>query len=559
MEWALEMTGRLKRAVNGEKDRIIAEYRHLTGKSSATLYRIAKKHGFDSGRKRRCDAGTCSLTDEQLQFVSCLVQATAREVKGSILPVSEALSIAVDNGVIAPGQISEERLCALLRERDMNGAALDAAAPCIRMASLHPNHVHVFDASICIQYYLRGRKGLGFMDERDFREKKPKNFAKIKDRIFRLILADHFSHFLYVKYYLTSGENARMTFDFLSSAWRGGWHEKAPFRGVPRILLMDAGSANVAKGILQFLKRLEIEIPENMPHNPRRQGSAETAQNIIETHFEARLHLEPATTIEEINCWASDWLVHWNGTRRHRRHRMTRTACWLSIRQDQLIDLPCDEILQDLYAEPEVTRTVRPDNTISFRGQEYRLKHITGIRPRKKVQVILRPYHWPQVAVAYNDCEYLVDPVGHLPGIGRFPANAAVIGQEYKAQPDTPAMKMRKLNDNLAYGEEKKKGDLPFGGTLQVFGYHAEKAGTTLMPRRGTPMEVGREMVVKEIPIIELFKRLRDAGVTVTTALNGELRVAFGNSVSVSSADDVVRALSNGNDWRADPPAAQAL
>lgn len=549
MEWAHEMAQRLQRAVNGEKDRIIAEYQHLTGKSAATLYRIAGRHGFVSGRKTRRDAGKCTLTDDQLQFVSTLVQTTAREVKGAILPVTEALDIAVDNGVIAPGQISADRLCTLLRERDMNGEALTAETPSIRMASLHPNHVHVFDASICIQYYLKRGKGLGFMDERDFREKKPANFAKIKDRIYRLILADHFSHYLFVRYYLAAGENARMTFDFLSSAWRGGFHDKAPFRGVPRFVLMDAGSANVAKGILQLLKQLEIELPENMPHNPRRQGSAECAQNIVETHFEARLRLEPATTIEEINTWVTDWLVHWNGTRIHRRHGMNRTACWLTILADQLRDLPSDEIMRDLYAEPEATRTVAQDNTISFRSQTYRLKHIEGIRPGKQVQVILRPYHWPDVAVVFNEAEYIVGPVGTL--AGGFMAGAAVIGEQYKAQPDTPAMTARKINDNLAYGEERKKGDLPFGGTLQVMGHHAAKVAATPMPRRGTPIEVGRDLAAKEIPIMELFKRLRAAGVTITPGLNTRLRAELGESVSVGRSDEITAELADGiMDWR---------
>lgn len=554
MEWAQEMARQLHQAVNGEKERIIAEYQHLTGKSAATLYRIAGRHGFVSGRKTRSDAGKCTLTDDQLQFISTLVQATAREVKGAILPVTEALDIAVDNGVIAAGRISADRLCTLLRERDMNGEALTAETPSIRMASLHPNHVHVFDASICIQYYLKRGKGLGFMDERDFREKKPANFAKIKDRIFRLVLADHFSHYLFVKYYLAAGENARMTFDFLSSAWRGGLHEKAPFRGVPKYLLMDAGSANVAKGIRQLLKQLEISLPENMPHNPRRQGSAECAQNIVETHFEARLRLEPATTIEEINTWVTDWLVHWNGTRIHRRHGMTRTDCWLTILADQIRNLPSDEIMRDLYAEPEATRTVTQDNTISFRGPTYRLKHIDGIRPGKQVRVILRPYHWPDVAVVFNDTEYLVSPVGTL--AGGFSADAAVIGVQYKAQPDTAAVKARKTNDNLAYGEERKKGDIPFGGALRVMGHHADKVAAVPMPRRGTPIEVGRDLAKKEIPIIELFKRLRAAGVTITPALNKELRAELGESVSVERADKVAAALIDGQAWCGESQAA---
>lgn len=557
MDWAREMAGRLSRAVNGEKDRIIAEYQRLTGKSPATLYRIARQHGFSSGRKKRRDAGACCVNDEQLRFVSALIQSTAREVKGCIMPVSEALEIAIDNGVVKRGQISEERLSAILREREMNKAALDAETPSIRMASLHPNHVHVFDASICIQYYLKSGKGLGFMDERDFREKKPKNFAKIKQRIFRLILVDHFSHCLFVKYYIAAGENALMTFDFLTSAWRGGLHEKAPFRGVPNFLLMDAGSANVAKGILQLLERLEIEIPKNMPHNPRRQGSAETAQNIVETHFEARLHLEPATTIEELNEWVTDWLVHFNGNRKHRRHGMSRTACWMTITREQLRDMPAEDIVRDLYAEPEVTRTVAPDNTISFRGNTYRVKHIEGIRPRLKVDVVLRPYHWPEVAVVFGGTEYLVQPVGVL--AGGFSADAAVIGEEYKAQPDTVPMKVRKVNENTAYGEERKKGDLPFAGSLRVFGHHAEKVAAVAMPRRGTPIEVGRDLAAQELPIMELFKRLRDAGVTVTKELNAELRDRFGGSISAGAAEHVVRALVEGADYSEWVPEAAAV
>ena len=559
MDWGRDLADRLNRAVNGEKDKIIAEYRALTGKSMATLYRIARKNGFTSGRRKRCDNGTCRLNEQQIQFVSSLVQTTAREVKGTILPVSEALAIAEDNGVIEPGWISVGRMQSILREREMNAAALNSITPSIRMASLHPNHVHIFDASPCIQYYMKTGKGLGFMDERDFREKKPKNFKAIKERIWRMVLVDHFSHYLFVKYYIAQGENAMMTFDFLASAWRGGLHEKSPFRGVPQYMLMDAGSANTAKGILGLLERLEIETPENLPHNPRRQGSAEGAQNIVETHFEARLRLEPATNIDELNAWVTDWLVHWNSMKKHRRHGMTRAACWMTITKEQLRELPSDEILRDLYAEPEVTRTVGQDNSISFRGQPYRLKHIPGIRPGKQVTVVLRPYHWPEVAVIFEETEYLVSPIGTLPGLGGFRADCAIIGQEYKAQPDTAVDRARKANENLAFGDERGKNDLPFGGTLTVFGHQSDKVAAVPMPKRGTPMEVGRDLSSKEIPIMDLFKRLRDAGVTITRDVNTELRSAFGDSLPVGTADDVVRAMVDGDDWRKAGPVAEAM
>lgn len=472
------------------------------------------------------------------------------------MPLSVALQMAIDNGVIQPGQISVAGLQAILREREMNSTALNAETPSIKMASSHPNHVHVFDASVCIQYYLKSGKGLTIIDERDYREKKPANFGKIKQRLIRMVLVDHFSHHIFVKYYETSGENAAMTFDFLCSAWRGGHHAKLPMRGVPFFLLMDAGAANVAKGILNLLERLEIDIPKNMPHNPRRQGSAENAQELIETHFESRLRFEPATTIDELNGWVMDWLAYWNATQIHRRHKMTRTSCWLTIRQEQLRDLPSDELLRDLYAEPEFERTVGADNTISVRGNTYRVKHIEGIRPGKKVMVVLRPYHWPEIAVVYNGITYLAQPVGTM--AGGFSADAAIIGQEFKAQPDTLVQKARKANEQLAYGEERSKNALPFGGTLQVMGHMAESVKAIPMPRRGTPMEVERELVEKVLPIIELFKRLRGAGVVITTSTNKELRATFGDSIEVREADRIVSAMAAGDDWRLESCMQQA-
>lgn len=549
--WQSKMVERLKQAVNGEKDAIMAEYSQLTGKSVSTLYRVAKDHGFTSGRRRRADKGDLKsrLTEEQILYVMTLMQTSKREVKGVIMSVDTALDIAIDNGVIAAGQISSSRLQTILRERGMNAAALDAPAPCIRMASDHPNHVHVFDASVCIQYYLKGKKGMQIMDERDFYKNKPQNFAKIKTRLIRYLLVDHFSGFLFVKYYNIGGENQLTVHDFLTSAWRGGHHEKLPFHGVPFFVLMDAGAAHTAKGMQSFLQRLDIEMPKALPHNPRRQGAAEVAQNIVERQFESRLRFCPADTVEELNAWCIDWLVHFNSTKTLRRTGINRTACWLKIKQPELRLLPADDLLQDLFAEPEVTRTVRPDNTISFRSEEYRVKHIAGLRPGKKVTVALRPYHWPEVAILFDEVAYLVQPIGKLEG--GFSADSARIGQEFKAQPETITQKAVKQAENLAYGEERKKNDIPFGGSVRVFGHHADKLGNlATLPKRGTPMQVDREAVPKEISITQFLKRLRSEAGRVEPETNRALKEHFGSSINVNQADQLIRAIAAGDDWR---------
>lgn len=549
--WEIEFTEQLMAASNGECRRVLDKYMQMTGKSAPTLYRIASRHGYASGRKQRCDAGACNVTDQQVAFVSALIQQSAREVKGPIQDVREALEMAEDNGIIDPGQISVSRMQGLLRARGMNAAALRTPDPHIRMRSLHPNHVHVWDASICIQYYLRKGKGLRIMDERDFYKNKPDNFGKIKQKLIRYVLADHFSHCIYLKYYLARGESQDIAYDFITSAWAGDKHPKFPFRGVPFYLLMDAGAANISKAMRAFLERLEIGLPKSMPHNPRRQGSAEVTQNIVESKFESRLRFCPAHTVEDLNAWALDWCVWFNATRKHSRHGKTRTECWLEAKEEQIRDLPEASYLQNLFAMPEVDRTVAGDYTISYDSRTYSVRHIEGVIPNlSKVKVIMRPHARPKIGVAFGDQEYLVEPIEMV--AGGFRADAAVIGGEYKRMPDSIVQTAKKTGDNLAFGEERGKNSVPFEG-LKVFGHQADKVDRHYMPRKGTPVTIRNSTHLaesirnKQIPVTTLFKKLISVQGMVAPDLNRAVRERYGKSISVTECDrlmDVAR--SNG-------------
>ena len=168
---------------------------------------------------------------------------------------------------------------------------------------------------------------------------------------------------------------------------------------------------------------------------------------------------------------------------------------------------------------------------------------------RTKVKVILRPYHWPEVAVEHNDVVYLASPIQTL--AGGFDAEAAVIGEEFKAQPETTIQRSSKRSENLAYGEERKKDDVPFAGTLQVFGHQAEKLGNlTPMPKVGTPLEVGRDTVAKEMSLVEFLKQLRGAVSRIEPALNRELKTTFGSSIEVKLAERIIADIDAGRDWR---------
>lgn len=548
--WQSEMVDELKAASNGDRRRILHRYAERTGYSVPYLYTLAREHGWTSGRRQREDTGEAALNAEQLQYLSALMHATRRQDKGVIMPVEKALEIAYDNGIIDRGSVSLGHVQRLLRERQMCAEALDAETPHTNMRSLHPNHVHLVDASQCIQYYLKnGRTKI--LSERDFYKNRPSDYSKVKTSLKRYVLVDHFSGSFFLYYYDAAGESQNNLYDFLIRSWERKQHEQYPFRGVPAQMLWDKGSANTSRAVGAFLGRLGVGTPDGMPGNARRQGGVEVAQNIVETWFESALAIEPARTVEDLNRWAFDFCVWFNATREHTRTRMTRAACWASlIRPEQLRDLPEREILQALYSfdAEQNTRLVSGDWTISFtlKGDvnRYNLRHIPGLLPtRSRVLVRVRPWDWPVVDVVYNEQVYEAKPLEILPAVlGGFRADAAIIGQEYRGVPESAAQAAMKRADNLAYGDRAGEGrdDRPFSGTV-VHGIHADKVGNlAFLPKRGSAIEIDRESVDRQISFAELIKRFVAAGAEMTPELNRRLRAAHGDAIPEREAERII-------------------
>lgn len=549
--WQRDLAYALNTKPVSDRSAVIADFQKLTGKAPATLYRIARNNGFKSERKQREDKGVLKseLTDEQIKYVAGLIYVTGRENKGPIMPVDEALEIAFDNGIIERGQISVSRMTALLRERQLDKGQMKAPTPHTEMRSLHPNYCHLADVSVCIQYYLKNGK-MGIMDERDFYKNKPDSFAKIKQKLLRYVLTDHFSNRYLFRYYIAEGESRENLWDFLKWCWRTKVNTLLNMHGVPFYLLMDAGSAQKSHAMQNFFKGLNITIPKGKTHNPRRQGSVEGAHNIIEKRFETKLRICPAFDVDELNAWAEDYMIWHHASRNHTRHGMTRLESWMLIQPDQLRIMPEDDILNILYVEPEVPCTVR-NYKFSYRGEEFNVKHLPGMHHNAKVGVTINPYRWKEeqvVSVMWQDTPYEVQAIRRLPASqGGFSVDSAIIGQEYRAKPETPITKSIKEINDMAYGErEPKKGDIPFEGTL-VFGHQAEKVGNLQsMPKRGHAIELSRPAAPITYPIMELFKRMRAENITVTKDLNAELRDEFGDTVTPSDIDRVLDRFRSG-------------
>jgi len=545
MSWIGEMVAALEKAQNGAKAIVIAGYMQMTGKTARALYRIAKQHGYQAARKARGDKGRSLISQGQAEYVAGLMEMTKREIKGQIMPVKVALDIAEQRGVIDPGTVKPHRMRTILRTQGMDKKSVSAPKARVIMRSLYPNHVHVFDASVCIQYYLRDGKGMAIMDERKFYKNKPHNYKETKNYIIRYVLADHYSHAIYLKYYYASGENKETVFDFLLSAWAPKDNAKFPFRGVPEFLLMDAGSANICKPMQHFISGMGIRTPANMPHNPGRQGSAEKAQDIVETNFECRLSIQPANSIDELNAWALDWATYYNAIEVHRRHKFTRTQCWLKISHEQLRELPERELLTALFAAPAADRRVTPQYTISYRpsgnryeSRLYSLRHLPGLAPGSAVTVMLRPLIWPEIGVIWKDIEYAIRPL-EIEEAG-FARDAATIGLEYKAVPESPAEQFRKRAENLAYGEAGKKGRTAFPGR-PIMGNLADRITHDFIPRKGVPHQINKgDILAREIPIVEAIRRLSAEIGPVPMDLNRQIRAAYGTSIPEDEAERII-------------------
>lgn len=545
--WQEDMVSELKGVKPRERKVIIGKYKERTGLSEQHLYRVAAEYGFDSGRKSRSDRGILKtgITDQQIELVAALLYETGRENKGPIMPVERAIQIAEMNGYLEPGQVIPGTMNRILRERQMSKAHMKVPSPYTPLRSLHPNHVHVFDVSVCIQYYMKDGK-LGIMDERDFYKNKFENFAKIKKRLLRYVLVDHFSGAFVFKYYNTTGETRENLWDFLKWAWAGLHHEKIPFRGVPFHLLMDTGAANKSHAIVNFLERLGVNIPKGLPYNPRRQGACETTHTIIEEWFESGLRIQPGTSEEEINAWALDMAAWHQAFKLHTRHGMPRTSCWLLIKEDQFRELPDEETLQEVYVDKQETRLVSGEYTISFKGKDYNVRHIPGIMKDAEVRIIQKLYKKPLLDIEWQDKLYESAPVENLPALeGRFRANAAVIGESYRAQPETPTQKAIKHFDNMAYGEAKKKDSIPFDG-IHVFGGLADQINVDFITKKGTPMEVDRGIAQTYISITELLKRLRSERGRVEQWINEDLHARYEQGIEVKEAEEVIRAIQAG-------------
>ena len=463
-EFVRAIQAELQQARHGEKAAIVLKYSKILGVSDKTLYRRLQEASC-SARKTRSDKGASCMDGKTLKVMSAMMFNSVRGNGKQTMDIPTAKQIMTSQGYDVP--VSDSRLSVLLKENSLDVRTLKQDAPCIRMRSLHPNHVHEVDPSLCLLYYAPDGTQHMIRDEEAYKNK-PFMEGKEKLKLWRYVLVDHTSGTIIHRYYQVAGENQLTLWEFLLYAW--GKKANMSFHGLPEILIWDKGSANTSHAIANACRSLRVKTIPHSTENPRAKGSVENANNLVEKLFESRLKLQPVGSVEELNEYAEQWDMLYNAnllrgydSRLTRgSFRSARTDIWLTIKPEQLVELPDDA--ETLLVRNSEKRIVKGDLSFSFSHPRlkasalYSVATLPGVRPKMELDVqpvmvstdgsVIVSYRFGEETVEEELLPVAIDEAG-------FRMDAPVFGIEFKRNADTAVDRQRKQLEDLI-GDERK-------------------------------------------------------------------------------------------------------
>ena len=330
-----------------ERGDLVRRWAVQFGLSRSTVLRYLSKAGVKP--TRRSTGGRKSehsLSDAQLEQVVAQIYLTIRENGKKITGVAEAIRMAELRGLIPENSLSVSQARRWMKSHDLLVRDVTSPVPTGQLYSKYPNHVQLFDASICLQWefpsikermkFLNWRIDLG---RNKIVEEVARRIDQKRSIIWRIAIVDHFSNLIYVKYYQLSGESAVATAQFLQDAWFQKNNPAILFHGVPKILIADRGPGNKSQVVENLCRNYGVELRLHETGHAWAKGSVEVAHNIIETHFECFLSANPPLDIDDLNARAEDWQARYNANQVLRRNGLrldTRNALWSSIAAEDL-------------------------------------------------------------------------------------------------------------------------------------------------------------------------------------------------------------------------------
>lgn len=487
---ALQAVARAAEAApHGSKAAVYQEAAARMGLSLATLHRKLKEVSMPiKTRQRRSDAGKTSMSRDDALLLSAYLQESQRANGKRLASIESALDVLRANnptfasrvddssGEVMP--LSVSAVSRALTHYRLHPDQLALPTPKVQLASEHPNHVWQIDPSLCVVYYLAKKSGLQVMEEKEFYKNKPGNVERIeKERVWRYVITDHASGWIYVHYVPGAETGKNLAEAFIAATQKR--EAEDPVHGLPRMVMVDPGSANTGAVFRNLCNALDIQLMVNQPGQPWAKGQVEKANDIVERDFEHRLAFmqNPPTCIDELNPCAWRWMRWYNSTKVHSRHGHTRFAAWMRITAEQLRIAPPANVMRELCYTAEQTRKVTPLFTISHGGNTYSVNDIPGVEVGEQLRITRNPWRDDTSIQVLREVEgktfiHVLEPQ-KLNEFG-FADTAAKFGQEYKAQPDSQVDKNRKAVERLAMDAstdteaqaKRKSKATPLGGII---------------------------------------------------------------------------------------------
>ncbi|PCJ88581.1 MAG: integrase [Thiotrichaceae bacterium] len=567
------LANNLDNAMHSQRGKLMDTFATKFGWSKQKVYRQLSGIGWSSGRKARADKGTTSQCMDALTDLSAVQRLGVRKNGKITSQTPNARSLLASNG--RDFAVSNARLNVLLKERGMDVNAQKQQSACQPLRTLHPNHVHLVDPSLCLLYYDPQGNQHVIRDDEAYKNK-PDFIEKIKKfKVWRYVLVDHFSSVVAVKYYRSHGETQANMYDFLLWCWQHT--DSSPFHGVPFTLYWDKGSANTASAIKTALHALGVNAIEHEAGNPRAKGAVEQANNLVEKLFESRLRYEPVADVDQLNDAVQGWMNAYNSNtiphydsrlkRRFMAEPRARYEIWQIIRREQLRLLPDEQVCRYLLTAEPVERKVRADLTVSFKHPVtkkqmwYDVAGIQDVYPKAIVKVGPLIYGDAEIILYVEnyrgeDAEHILQPMIGDEFSG-FNMDAAVIGDEMKSQPDTIIEQAGKAADQVAFpGKTEKeikklqrKNAVPFEGTIDAHSHLANTNMPSYMQRPGSDLDVPNRMQVEVKPLtyIEAAKLLiQQLGRTLTPDDNQMMRETYPDGVPPDEIENLCELIRTG-------------
>jgi len=419
---------------------LLREYAATWGVDVSTLRRRLKtEHGLSAEEPSEERRRESYIPDEDARTVSMLIAKSIRRDHTG-LPVEQAIEIAWREGLLKSERMpATSSMTRRMRELEINPERLVAPTPHVRLRSLHANHVHQLDASLCIQYrFNRSGLAMRYVDLNKLLQVKD-----VTQAVHRWVLADHLSGAFVVQYYDSPGERVEDMVRFLHWAWSPKQDARIPFCGVPKILYCDRGSAFVSHALQHLCKAYGVQLLWHEAGNAQATGSAESSHWVFERKFEARLRLQKIHTVEELIEKATLESLSLNRLRIHSRHQQTRFAAWEAA-VPRPVSVPVEDLDQFAWLAHgrREERKVSGDGLISYaaKKQGARYFHVADAAVGQLVTVVPHPYEVGRIKALNKDGQELVVTPVEKDQWG-FVSTAVTFG-EYARLPETPAQKV---------------------------------------------------------------------------------------------------------------------